>query len=94
MRKEKPDNRKYARDKPSDCAYCYFWSINKKCCGQKECYYLLTDTDSESAVPKTEDTMPEEAGNCETCVYGKNSPCIGYCIKKILLEMRQKKQTG
>ena len=32
-----------------------------------------------------------ENGSCQGCVYGKHAPCIGYCMKKLLLEMKQKK---
>ena len=27
----------------------------------------------------------------EECPYGRYSPCIGYCLQKILLEIKQKK---
>lgn len=88
------DNLKYARDKPSDCTYCYFWKANKKCCSQKECYYLLRDQITKSGILQTARTPgPEETGNCKTCVYGRNSPCIGYCIKKLLLEMKREKSS-
>lgn len=76
------DNQKYAWDKPSDCAYCYFWKANKKCCSQKECYYLIPDDVPEAGTSQaTKMSIPEEMGNCKTCAYGRNSPCIGYCIK-------------
>lgn len=93
-----PDTQKYAKDKPSDCAYCYFWIENKKCCSQEECYYLLYD-DASKVNSRTTDSQEtnhftEEVGNCETCVYGRSSPCIGYCIKKILLETNRMKQDG
>lgn len=93
------DTQKYAKDKPSNCAYCYFWIANKKCCGQKECYYLLHDdaSNSNSETTDSQETdhfTPEEIGNCKTCVYGRHSPCIGYCIKKILLETNRMKQDG
>ena len=92
MRTENTDTRRYARDKPSDCAYCYFWKANKKCCGQKECYYLLDDAHPETtAAQSTKDILSKKRGSCKNCVYGRQSPCIGYCIKKILQEMREKK---
>ena len=28
--------------------------------------------------------------NCKTCAYGKNGPCIGYCIAKIQREIFSK----
>ena len=33
---------RYAKDKPSDCAYCYFFSAGRKKCTRKECFYLLS----------------------------------------------------
>ena len=33
----------------------------------------------------------EETWCCEGCPYGRYSPCIGYCLQKILLEIKQKK---
>ena len=99
MQAKNTDTQKYAKDKPSDCAYCYFWIANKKCCGQKECYYLIqndaSNFNSETAdSQKTDRFTTEEVGNCKTCVYGRHSPCIGYCIKKILLETNRMKQDG
>lgn len=92
MQAENTDTRRYAGDKPLDCAYCYFWKSNKKRCGQKECYYLLHNASSETAASQnTKETTPQEAGSCKDCVYGRQSPCIGYCIKKILREMKEKK---
>ena len=95
MRKGSTDNRRYTKNRPSDCAYCYFWKANKKCCSQPECYYLLSDNISgskpASQAPELS-TISEKTGDCRTCPYGRHSPCIGYCIKKIILEMKQKKQ--
>ena len=31
---------------------------------------------------------------CQGCPYGRHSPCIGYCMKKILREMGEKKQSA
>lgn len=32
----------YASDKPSDCAYCYFFSAGRKKCKRKECFYRIS----------------------------------------------------
>ena len=83
--KQKPalDNRRYAGDKPKSCAYCYFWRGKKKGCELPECFYILPEKPAVS--PKLE-TMGEI--RCDGCPYGKHSPCIGYCLAKILRELR------
>lgn len=86
------NDRRYARDKPADCAYCYFWKANKKCCSQTECYYLLSAQDPDSSPQTSDSSRPGKSGDCKNCAYGRHSPCIGYCIKKLILEMKQKKQ--
>lgn len=93
MQAEKINPKSYARDKPSDCAHCYFWKPKKKCCERPECYYLILDkaNGAKEASEKSKTSTSEEPGNCKTCPYGRSSPCFGYCIKKILLEMNQKK---
>ena len=70
------DRNQYAADKPKDCVYCYFWDETNDCCMEPECYYLI----------------PEKESVCLGCPYGRHSPCIGYCLQKIMLEMKQKKQ--
>ena len=77
MQGEKGEKRKYAEDKP-DCAYCYFRK-KKGVCRLKECYYLL----SEKPEKKEEET-------CADCPYGKQSPCIGFCLLKIVRELNVK----
>lgn len=80
---KKADNQKYAEDKPKDCSYCYFWNSQKNGCSKEECYYLL--------LPEESFEEKEETWGCEGCPYGRYSPCIGYCLQKILLEIKQKK---
>ena len=79
---EKADKRKYAEDKPLVCEDCYFWSRRKNGCTRKQCYYLL---------PKQPEKDTKKAGQCVGCPHGKHSPCIGYCLQKILQDMRKKK---
>ena len=81
---KKADKQEYAEDKPKDCACCYFWNSRKKGCSKEKCYYLLP--------PENIQADKEDTTGCEGCPYGRYSPCIGYCLQKILLEMRQKKQ--
>lgn len=80
---KKADNQKYAEDKPKDCSYCYFWNSRKNGCSKEECYYRL--------LPEEPFEEKEETWCCEGCPYGRYSPCIGYCLQKILLEIKQKK---
>lgn len=77
MQEGKAVKERYAQDKPKDCACCYFWSAGKKACTKKNCYYLLPEQETEG-----------KEGDCRNCPYGKYSPCIGYCLLKILREMR------
>lgn len=78
---EKADKRKYAEDKPLVCEDCYF-GADEKWLHQKT--VLLSS-------PKTARERYEKAGQCVGCPYGKHSPCIGYCLQKILQDMRKKK---
>lgn len=73
----RPESRRYASDKPVSCKYCYFWGGRKKGCELKECYYLLPEEEPE-------ETAAESA--CSRCPYGKVTPCIGYCLVKIMRE--------
>lgn len=85
MQTGKADKRRYAWDKPSDCAYCYFWN-KLKGCKKKECYYLLPEKAPLSTGGAAQ--MPD----CRGCPYGRSTPCIGFCLQKIILEMKQKRQ--
>lgn len=68
-------NVRYSSDKPKECKYCYFWAGKKKGCerGKENCYYIL----SEKAEADSERT-------CAGCPYGRDHPCIGFCLKKIM----------
>jgi hypothetical protein len=70
--------RKYEPEKPWSCEYCYFWKSRKKGCELENCQYLLQEVDQKMQM--------EKIGDCRTCPYGKHSPCIGYCIAKLLAE--------
>ncbi|MBQ6833663.1 MAG: hypothetical protein IJO55_04515 [Lachnospiraceae bacterium] len=65
----------YSPDKPKDCHFCYYWKNNKVGCklGVEKCYYRVT--------PK------KAVSECDGCPYGRASPCIGWCTKRILEEM-------
>ena len=72
--------RRYEEDKPRDCRYCYYWSGRSR----KECWYLLPLPE----IPKKEfDENGVPVLDCRTCAYGKQGPCIGYCIAKIEREV-------
>ena len=76
----RPD-REYMEDKPEDCANCYWWKPGKKCCAREECYYLLSLKEENG----TENTL----GDCRFCPYGKFTPCIGFCLTKLLHSDKQ-----
>lgn len=67
---------RYAEDKPKDCKFCYFWENRKVGCtlGEADCYYLLPEKE-----PDTE---------CVNCPYGRASPCVGWCTKRLLQERK------
>ncbi len=90
------DRQKYAADKPKECAYCYFWRGKRKDCGRRECFYLISEKKQgqEDLSEKDHGQPLGEKDSCGGCPYGKHSPCIGYCIKKILLEMNRKKRAA
>lgn len=69
---------RYAEDKPKECEYCYFWGGKYRGCELEECCYILP--------PEPEPTY--EPGDCTCCPYGKYSPCIGYCIEQIQMELK------
>lgn len=74
----------YMADKPDNCKYCYFWLGKKRGCELDKCYYLIEE--------KKEDRLikAEQDGNCRDCPYGKHTPCIGFCLVKILREIKEK----
>lgn len=73
----KGEKQRYAEDKP-DCACCYFRK-KKGACRLKQCYYLLS-----------EESEKKEDETCLDCPYGRYSPCIGFCLLKIVREMKIK----
>lgn len=79
MQSKQVANQRYAQDKPADCAHCYFWNNFKRVCTEEKCYYLLSEKEA-------------ERGSCGSCPYGKHSPCIGYCLLKIMREIHQRKK--
>lgn len=72
----------YADDKPRDCRYCYFYKRRGGCTlGTEHCFYLL-------------DKAEGDASPCCGCPYGRASPCIGFCMRKVLEEMKAKRKGG
>ena len=65
---------RYAEEKPKSCEKCYWWDSKEKNCvlGEEKCYYILPD---KPMVPKSP---------CYGCPYGRNNPCVGFCMKKLL----------
>lgn len=70
------DKNIYAKDKPKDCRYCYFWRGKRKGCklGEENCYYIIK-------------AKPKPKSECDGCPYGRVNPCIGWCTKKVMREM-------
>lgn len=69
-------------DKPDDCIYCYFWQEKKGCCEREVCYYQIPQRN------EPEPDSDKKTGDCRFCPYGRHSPCIGYCLAKILMERK------
>lgn len=69
----------YSKDKPISCYFCYWWDGRNKGCGLPKCDYLIKE--------RPVNTDPYD---CKTCPYGRDRPCIGYCIKKIKDEMQER----
>ncbi|MCI9198141.1 MAG: hypothetical protein HFH56_13575 [Lachnospiraceae bacterium] len=65
---------------------------------QERCHHLLPEKRPASADvpgdPLTQGSGKNGNGDCQSCPYGRHSPCIGYCMQKILWEMREKKQSA
>lgn len=76
---------RYSADKPVSCKFCYFWLGRDKGCELESCYYILPEKP-----PPTAEELAQRyrCGDCNTCPYGRASPCIGYCIVKIMLELK------
>ena len=72
----------YSADKPENCSGCYYWQDKRKGCslGVENCYYLIS-------VPE------QEKSECDGCPYGRNQPCIGFCLKKCMQEMKMRKKS-
>ena len=70
---------RYAEDKPKDCQYCYWWGGKNRGCTLREenCYYIIPVKTKKKQSP------------CEGCPYGKNGPCVGFCMKEILHSSRK-----
>lgn len=70
---------KYSDDKPSDCKYCYFWMPGKKKCKFDECYYIVRKVKKKRV-----------QSQCYGCPYGRTRPCIGWCTRLILGQIKKK----
>lgn len=71
----------YASDKPSDCAYCYFFSAGRKKCKRKECFYRISSPPLRRKVTHWEP--------CEGCPYDN---CVDnkflYESRKLLIQYK------
>lgn len=84
------DKQTFSADKPVSCKYCYYWLGKKKGCELENCYYLIREKPMLTA---EELAIRHHRGNCSTCPYRRASPCIGYCIEKILLERKTRHES-
>jgi len=72
--REMTGKRLYARERPKECKFCYFWKDKRSGCilgGEENCYYLLHEPE-------------KEPSPCDGCPYGRARPCVGFCMKNIL----------
>jgi len=62
---------------PKRCRYCYYWKSRKDGCslGEENCIYQMP-------------VQEKEKSECTDCPYGRFHPCIGWCTKKLLGELR------
>lgn len=81
---------RFSADKPVSCKYCYFWLGKVKGCKLENCYYLLTEEPPPDA---EEPSRRYQRGNCDTCPYGRASPCVGFCIEKIMMEWKASRES-
>ena len=67
-------NVRYAEEKPKACEDCYWWDSKLKDCvlGEDNCYYILPEKSKKQVSP------------CKGCPYGRNNPCIGFCMRQIM----------
>lgn len=81
--------RKYRKDMPGNCRNCQFWRKASDDCMWIECWYLLPE--------KKQPPEDGEAPDCTGCPYGRDRPCIGYCIDKLwreVIEARRLQKEG
>lgn len=71
--------RKYLDGRPENCRKCRFWVDRFDDCARYDCWYLLP----ERRQPPGDGSTPDCAG----CPYGRDRPCIGYCIAKLWKEV-------
>lgn len=77
-------SKRYSQGKPKSCEFCYFWEGKRKGCNQPQCYYLLPEEE-----PRRKTSAEGKTGiDCSGCSYGRYSPCVGYCLVKIMQELR------
>lgn len=71
---------KHLSNKPTSCKFCYWWGGRNKGCvrGENNCYYQVIE----------KETLPQN--ECIGCPYGRDMPCIGYCMKRILKDNASK----
>ena len=70
---------RYREDKPKECKYCYWGVRGHRCKPEDGCRYILPDT------------PPKKKHPCDGCAYANPNPCIGYCLKRIRQELKDKK---
>jgi len=77
LQKSRLPRRRYREDIPDDCRDCSFWLKGIDSCSRYDCFYLIEEEKRMTA----EGEKPDP--DCRTCPYGRERPCVGYCIKEL-----------
>lgn len=87
LQKARLPRRRYLDSIPNDCRKCAFWLKATDDCSRYDCYYLIEE-------PR--ELPPEGRGptsDCRFCSYGRDRPCVGYCIDRLYREMKAERQS-
>jgi hypothetical protein len=77
LQKSRLPRRRYREDIPDDCRDCSFWLKGIDNCSRYDCFYLIEEERQMTA----EGDRPDS--DCRACPYGRERPCVGYCIKEL-----------
>jgi hypothetical protein len=73
------------------CCYCHYWKSPGKGCTYENgccCDIPKTPLRAKRCSETTQIIQPQSPiSECARCPYGRDSPCIGWCTKMLLIEM-------